>query len=519
MRSHATTNAVSQGSLPTDGLDDIASGADPLIGKVLAEKYRVVRRIGGGGMGSVYEAQHTVIGRKLALKLLHPQLAADEGVLKRFLNEARAAGMLGHPNIVESIDMGRTADGWPFLVLELLEGSDLEKEIARVGPLPIGRAVRIALQVAAALSAAHAKGIVHRDLKPENVFLTPRGGTDHVKVLDFGISKFADAAAPSGGTRTGAVMGTPGYMAPEQITDASRADARADVYALGVILYQSLAGALPYQADTLPSLFIRILSEDPAPLAPRRPDLPPALVAAVEKAMAKSPESRFQSMDELARAIEPFAALDAAPDVRAQSLAPTMAAVSAAPTATHEPGRRPTWPVRAALAGGVLLVVGGGVWMAIGADESPAAVAKASTTQPTALPVATVSVEISSPDPGAEATLRGQRRPLPLEEDVTIGGVPEAIEVTAPGCAGRRYWVTLDRAMRLIADLPHGRGLVEASDAERRVALGEPAPIASPTADAGPAPSRPAHRVRRSRARDRSGGDRVNDVTRWIPGI
>jgi tRNA A-37 threonylcarbamoyl transferase component Bud32 len=503
--------------LGTEGLTDPLGGGDPLIGKVLAEKYKIVRRLGGGGMGSVYEAQHTVIGRRLAVKLLHPQLASDEGVLKRFLNEARAAGMLGHPNIVESIDMGRTADGWPFLVLELLDGNDLEREIAKGGPLPVGRAVRIALQVAAALSAAHAKGIVHRDLKPENVFVLQRGGADHVKVLDFGISKFVDAAGPSGGTRTGAIMGTPGYMAPEQITDASRADARADVYALGIILYQSLAGGLPYHAETLPSLFIKILQEEPAPLAPRRPDLPAPLVLAVEKAIAKKPDERFQSMDELAAAIEPYASLDAAPMVRA-SVPVAVATASTMPgatTATHEPGRRTTWPLRAALAAVALVVVGGGVWIALRAEEpAPALAPKVET----AAPVARVGLAVSSPDPGAEATLRGTRMPLPLAQEVALGTVPEALEVTAPGCGGRRYWITLDRPVQLVADLPSGRGLVDATDVERRVALGEAPPVAEPgTAASTSAP----RRTRRARAPRDSGsrGDRAGQVLRWIPGI
>src|SRR4051812_3460530 len=190
-------------------LNDLGPHVDPLVGQTIGERYRLVRRIGAGGMGAVYEGLHTIIGRKVAVKLLHPQLAGDPDTVARFLNEARAAATLGHPNIVEAMDMGRAADGAPYLVLEFLEGESLAQRIVRLGPLGASSAVLIARQVAAALAAAHAHGIIHRDLKPDNIFLARLAdGTEQVKVLDFGVSKFA-AGTLAAGTRTGSVVGTP----------------------------------------------------------------------------------------------------------------------------------------------------------------------------------------------------------------------------------------------------------------------------------------------------------------------
>ncbi len=277
--------------------------ADPLIGRILADRYLVRRRIGGGAMGTVYEAEHALIGRRVAIKVLQAQWAQSREVVRRFANEARAAGTLGHPGILAALDLGRTEDGRPFLVLEYLQGSDMEGLLARQGRLSVGRAARIAVRIADALSAAHAAGIVHRDLKPENVFLTDDGA---LKVLDFGISKITASHLSSPATRPGAVMGTPMYMAPEQLEDAARADPRSDVYGLGVILYRSLTGELPFSAPTLPALLLAIVSQDPPSPRALRPDLPEAIDAIVRRAMAPKPDDRFRTMEELADALAPF---------------------------------------------------------------------------------------------------------------------------------------------------------------------------------------------------------------------
>ena len=223
---------MGEADFSTDHLDELEefSRPDRYVGTVLADRYRVLRLLGEGGMGAVYEAEHTVIGRRVAVKVLHAQFASESKVVKRFVNEARAAAMIGHPNILDCTDLGQAEDGSPFLVLELLTGRDLDEEIEVGGPMQVGRLVDIMLQASSALAAAHKKGIVHRDMKPDNIYLVEGGPRDpHVKVLDFGISKFASHMATSPGTAVGSAMGTPYYMAPEQLRDASAVDARADV--------------------------------------------------------------------------------------------------------------------------------------------------------------------------------------------------------------------------------------------------------------------------------------------------
>ncbi len=283
---------------------EVEPAPDPYLGRVIAERYLVRRRLGGGGMGTVYEAEHVLIGRRVALKLLLPQWASKREVVRRFQNEARAAGTLRHPGILEALDMGRTAEGTPYLVLELLEGRDLEHKIAAEAPLPIAEAVGYARAITDAMGAAHAAGIIHRDLKPENVFLTDRG---QLKVLDFGISKITSSIATGPMTAPGAVMGTPMYMAPEQFEDAGKADPRSDVYALGVILYRALTGRHPFVAETLPGLLLAIVDGDAPSPTDLRPDVPPSLSAIVMRALAAKPDDRFTTMEEVSAALAPYA--------------------------------------------------------------------------------------------------------------------------------------------------------------------------------------------------------------------
>src|SRR3954465_9776093 len=206
-------------------------------GDVVEGRYRIIRTLGEGGMGTVFLAEHALIKRRVAIKILHPELATDANVIERFMNEARAAGTLGHPNIVESTDMGFTHNHVPYIVFEYLEGTLLTDEIYRVGGLSVRRGVRVAGQMASALSAAHNANIIHRDLKSDNIFLTDKDDAlDHVKVLDFGISRFLQLDD----RQKAMVMGTPEFMAPEQITDPESVDRPTDVYALGVILYEML---------------------------------------------------------------------------------------------------------------------------------------------------------------------------------------------------------------------------------------------------------------------------------------
>ena len=255
-------------------------------------------------MGVVYEAEHPVIGRKVAIKLLHLSLARDPEVVARFFNEARAIHTVGHENIVEIMDFGQTADGQPYFIMEFLAGEAMNDRIARNVLTPV-EACEIADQICRALGAAHDKGIVHRDLKPHNVQLLPTtSGRMHVKLLDFGVAKIMNAAdlSQSVKTRTGSLMGTPIYMSPEQCKGAGELDSRTDIYSLGVMLYEMLAGRPPFVAAGVGELFAMHMLQPPPPLTDFAPKTPPMMAAAVMKALAKEPRDRFATMEELRQA-------------------------------------------------------------------------------------------------------------------------------------------------------------------------------------------------------------------------
>ena len=276
-----------------------------LEGSVLGGRYRVGKRLGEGGMGAVYEALQVDIGRRVALKLLHPELSEDAELVARFRREAEASASLGDPNIVQVTDFGHSEEHGAFLVMELLSGAPLASVLANEGKLPPARVAFIAHQVLGALASAHRAGIVHRDLKPDNVFLTSVSGiADIVKLLDFGIAKLI---ANDGGQRTatGVVLGTPAYMSPEQAR-GREVDARTDLYAVGVLMYQALSGRLPYRASNYNAILFAIIEETPPPLGELRPDLDPSLIAVIERAMAKEPSDRFASAEEMREALEPF---------------------------------------------------------------------------------------------------------------------------------------------------------------------------------------------------------------------
>ena len=298
---------------------------DPLIGTVIGGRYQLIRRIGKGGMGLVYEADHLGIGKRVAVKLLLDKYSDDPEVVARFEREARTASAIGDEHIVEVFDAGVTEDGRSYLVMELLIGLSLADVAEATGPMPAARAVPIVRQVLRGLAAAHAKGIVHRDMKPENVFLLQKPDRhDVVKIMDFGISKFLqDRESKVRLTATGAVIGTPVYMAPEQAMGTGEIDARVDLYAVGVMLYELLAGRPPFQAPTYIALVTQHLQMPPPPLQMARPDLPTALVVAVHKALEKDPRDRFASAAEMAAAL-PSAAAVANLDRVATLTGPTM---------------------------------------------------------------------------------------------------------------------------------------------------------------------------------------------------
>jgi serine/threonine-protein kinase len=286
----------------------IAGGEIGRIGEVLAERYELLRLLGAGGMGAVYEARHTLVGRRFAVKLLHPQYARQSTMLTRFQREARAAGSLENEHIAAVTDFGFAGDGVPYLVLEYLEGQDLAALIARNGPMPIGRAVSFVIQACRGLAAAHANDIVHRDLKPANLFLTRRAdGTDLVKVLDFGIAKLLDADDSAESiTATGKLLGTACYMPPEQATGASDLDHRGDIYALGAILYELLTATKAHPGTNYNAVLFHILTQKCEPLGLRRPDAPPALARIIERAMAHERADRYQTVTTLLEALLPF---------------------------------------------------------------------------------------------------------------------------------------------------------------------------------------------------------------------
>jgi serine/threonine-protein kinase len=285
-------------------LEDAPECDDPMLGASLADTYEIVRVIGEGGMGRVYEARHARLpSKRYAIKLLHQELARQPEVVTRFQREAEAVSALVHPNVVSVHDVNHTADGRPYIIAELLEGEELGSFLDRIGKMSPPAAVHVVRHVCRALAAAHARGIVHRDMKPENVFLSGNTSVPSVKVLDFGISKMAESNQNL--TKTGVVMGTPAYMAPEQAR-GDRVDERADIYAVGAILYRAVTGHKPFEGlDPMATLTAVLVDDPPRPCA-LEPALPPALELVIQRAMAKHPHERYSSMVELESELAPF---------------------------------------------------------------------------------------------------------------------------------------------------------------------------------------------------------------------
>ena len=474
----------------------------PLVGQLLDGRYQIVREIASGGMSAVYEATHVKIGRTVAIKVLHRDMAGDPEVVARFLNEARAVGTFGHPNIVASTDFGELAGHVPYLVLEYLEGHTLSHEVRTEGPLPIRRVVRIAAQIASALEAAHARNVIHRDLTSANIFLVQREGSpDHVKVLDFGISKFmtADYAKPK--TRRGLTMGTPEFMSPEQISDPDSVDARVDVYALGVIMYQMLAGQCPFTRMPLQSLLTQIVIEPPPPI--ERGGNPRGDAGDRGQGALQAPGERFASMRDMGLEIErlsradllgrrlgrPGGAMDSGPGAARSSCRDRRPVVPGAHRLRVDAGRRAVrFGLRARLRAADERAAsrrrlppvtdpadgdararshlrragararqrlrpspscsGGGSTSrrAGAAGGSPAVRAGRAAAPDAAGPGPSAGDLARSPGAGDAARTNPssplRRRPSPP------GPQPEVVEITAPGHEGRRFWITFDHPDR-----------------------------------------------------------------------
>lgn len=301
-------------------------------GEIVDGKYRIVRPIGQGGMGLVYEGENVRIKRRVAIKVLHAAVAAKEDVVQRFEREAQAAGRIGSAHIVEVLDLGSLPSGERFIVMEYLDGEDVTARILRLQRLTADQAAPILIQALEGLAAAHAAGIIHRDIKPDNIFILHRnaGIPDFVKLLDFGVSKFSALDAEMSMTRTGAVVGTPYYMSPEQ-AKGGIVDARTDLYALGVVAYQMVTGRVPFNAGSFNELLFKIVLESAEPLAQLVPTLDRDFKVLIERAMAREPDGRFQTASEFQAALLAWDRERRAPDPTAtqeypETFAPVLAA-------------------------------------------------------------------------------------------------------------------------------------------------------------------------------------------------
>jgi serine/threonine-protein kinase len=278
---------------------------------LLDNRYRIIRLLGEGGMGSVHLAEHVGLNKRVAVKFLHLELAGQDDVVKRFDQEAKVAASIRHKNIIEVYDVGLSADGDPFLVMEYLEGESLASLMKRSGPMDVGAACAVMEPTLLALAAANRQGIIHRDLKPENIFLAHQPDEPPVvKIIDFGLSKITTSSPDMSCTQTGSILGTPAYMSPEQARGAANIDHRADLYSLGTMLFEMLTGALPYSGNNFTEFFAKLLTEEPR--APRDvyPGFPVEAEPILRKALSKSPDERFQSASEMLEALKTLSGFD-----------------------------------------------------------------------------------------------------------------------------------------------------------------------------------------------------------------
>ncbi len=302
-------------------------------GDLLAGKYRIERVLGQGGMGVVVSAVHEALEERVALKFLLPEALQNKEAVARFTREARAAVKIRSEYVARVSDVGTLESGSPYMVMEYLQGSDLSQYLERVGPLPVEEAIEYVLQCCEALAEAHSLGIVHRDLKPANLFRIIRpDGTPAVKLLDFGISKVT--VADQSMTQTSSMMGSPLYMAPEQMTSAKHVDARADIWAVGIIMHELLTARVPFGGDTVPELCAKILTETPPPLRQARPEAPVGLERVIQKCLAKDREARYANVAALAADLRPYAPARAHHSIERVS---RVLGVTAAPVTTPEP--------------------------------------------------------------------------------------------------------------------------------------------------------------------------------------
>jgi serine/threonine-protein kinase len=447
---------------------------DPLLGRTLDGRYQLHEKLGEGGMGAVYRAIHTLMGKPCAIKVLRGPTAVQELAGKRFQREAQSASRLDHPHCIRVTDFGRTADGIAYLAMELLEGRSLADELETLGALPLGRVVSITRQVAEALEHAHGLGVVHRDLKPDNIMLVDRGGAggpggDFVKVLDFGLAKLVATGrdAPGGSLSTlsemGSVFGTPEYMSPEQ-AEGRPLDARADLYSLGVLLYQMLTGQLPFQAASFIAVLAKHMTETPISPAQRRPDLalPPAIVDLCLRLLHKDPAHRPQTASEVIATLD---GVEVKPRVSVKVAAhPTveLSQVGAASVPAIDVPRRRPW-----LWGVIALPIAAGIVVAALAWRSPAPPPPTPAPAPTPAPVTVVAdatpvvVAAITPDAAAPPAPAPAAAPAPP---------PAESPRSAPSASDHLREAARHRATNRIKELWHLQQALKA-DPQNREAL------------------------------------------------
>jgi tRNA A-37 threonylcarbamoyl transferase component Bud32 len=403
--------------------------------------YRILGPLGEGGMGVVYRAEHVLLGRPAAVKVLLPEHSRNQEIVNRFFNEARAATAIRHPSIVEIYDFGYHADGSAYIVMELLEGEGLSRRLAREGRLELPRAVAIARQISGALSAAHARRIVHRDLKPDNVFLVADPevpGGERIKLLDFGIAKLSAESATGMRTRTGSVMGTPTYMAPEQCRGVAL-DHRADLYALGCILFEMVLGTPPFRGEGSGDVLAAHIHL--APPLPRSiaAEVPVPLENLMLALLAKAPDKRPSSAGHVVQLIDSLGVAGWLGDVGlsparfgARQSAPTTLSGAARVTAVTQRGRGSRWATYG-LIGAAALAIGVGVVVSrVGNSESPLSIASSRTVVAASTPPAieqAAAVPVAAPPAPDTAIARPGAAVTPASIDVQITSSPEGAEI------------------------------------------------------------------------------------------